>query len=155
MSSRHPVNRPFAAARLALTLALAVSAAAAAAAAPSVLHPVLDAGGGRSASARFILDATLGEPGGAAASADDHLVLRAGFAGQLNEPPLLRPDLFTGRDCHVAIETTGELTRGRTVVDWSRRTPRPANAKVIYAIDADGFFDLLTDRLARLPVAAA
>jgi purine nucleosidase len=65
---------------------------------------------------------------------------------------LLRPDLFTGRDCHVAIETIGEHTLGRTVVDWSRRTPRPANAKVIHHLDADGFFALLTERLGRLPV---
>jgi purine nucleosidase len=66
---------------------------------------------------------------------------------------LLRPDLFEGRDCHVAIETTGEHTLGRTVVDWSNRTPHPRNAKVIHTIDADGFFRLLTERLARLPLA--
>ena len=65
---------------------------------------------------------------------------------------LLRPDLFTGRDCHVAIETTGEHTLGRTVVDWSSRTGRTPNAKVITAIDADAFFALLTERLGRLPV---
>jgi purine nucleosidase len=64
---------------------------------------------------------------------------------------LLRPGLFSGRDCHVAIETGSELTMGRTVVDWSRRTPAPANAKVIDSIDADGFFALLTERLAKLP----
>ena len=64
---------------------------------------------------------------------------------------LLRPELFAGRDCHVAIETIGEYTLGRTVVDWSARTGRPANAKVIHEIDADGFFALLTERLARLP----
>jgi purine nucleosidase len=65
---------------------------------------------------------------------------------------LLRPDLFTGRDCHVAIETPGEHTMGRTVVDWSSRTGRPPNAKVIHGIDADGFFSLLTERLGRLPL---
>ena len=65
---------------------------------------------------------------------------------------LLRPELFTGRDCHVAIETTGEHTMGRTVVDWSSRTGHPPNAKVIHEIDADGFFALLTERLGRLPV---
>jgi purine nucleosidase len=65
---------------------------------------------------------------------------------------LLRPDLFAGRDCHVAIETAGEHTTGRTVVDWSSRTGRPPNAKVIHQIDADGFFSLLTERLGRLPL---
>jgi purine nucleosidase len=66
---------------------------------------------------------------------------------------LLRPELFSGRACHVAIETEGQHTLGRTVVDWSGRTDLPANATVIDQIDADGFFALLTDRLARLPLA--
>jgi purine nucleosidase len=65
---------------------------------------------------------------------------------------LLRPGLFAGRRCHVAIETRGEHTLGRTVVDWSGRTGRTPNAMVIDQIDADGFFALLTERLARLPV---
>jgi purine nucleosidase len=66
---------------------------------------------------------------------------------------LLRPELFSGRDCHVAIETIGEHTLGRTVVDWSGRSGKPPNAKVIDRINADGFFALLTERLARLPLA--
>jgi purine nucleosidase len=63
---------------------------------------------------------------------------------------LLRPGLFSARDCHVAIETEGELTLGRTVVDWSRRHRGRPNAKVVHEVDADGFFALLTERLARL-----
>lgn len=63
---------------------------------------------------------------------------------------LLKPDLFTGRKVNVEIETTSELTRGMTVVDWWRVTDRPANATVMGDLDADGFFKLLTDRLARL-----
>jgi purine nucleosidase len=68
---------------------------------------------------------------------------------------LLQPDLFSGRACHVAIETQSELTMGRTVVDWHSRGrlsrgAEPANATVIDSLDADGFFALLTDRLARL-----
>jgi purine nucleosidase len=66
---------------------------------------------------------------------------------------LLRPELFGGRACHVAIETEGQHTLGRTVVDWSGRTDLPANATVIDRIDADGFFALLTEHLARLPLA--
>jgi purine nucleosidase len=65
---------------------------------------------------------------------------------------LLRPELFQGRACHVAIETQGEHTLGRTVVDWSGRSGRPANATVIHQIDADGFFALLTERVGRLPL---
>ena len=63
---------------------------------------------------------------------------------------LLRPELFAGRDCHVAIETAGEHTLGRTVVDWSGRGSGTPNARVIDQVDAEGFFALLTERLARL-----
>jgi purine nucleosidase len=66
---------------------------------------------------------------------------------------LLEPGLFRGRTCYVAIETRGEHTLGRTVVDWSGRSPHPPNATVINEIDADRFFALLTERLARLPLA--
>jgi purine nucleosidase len=65
---------------------------------------------------------------------------------------LLRPALFAGRACHVAIETKGEHTLGRTVVDWSGRTGKAPNALVISEIDADRFFILLTERVARLPL---
>ncbi|MGR3616522.1 MAG: nucleoside hydrolase [Paracoccaceae bacterium] len=63
---------------------------------------------------------------------------------------LINPDLFTGRTINVEIETTSELTLGMTVADWWRVTQRPANALFIGDLDADGFFDLLTDRLALL-----
>ncbi|APX13732.1 nucleoside hydrolase [Tateyamaria omphalii] len=63
---------------------------------------------------------------------------------------LIRPDLFSGRHVNVAIETTSELTMGMTVADWWGVTDRPANALFIGDLDADGFFDLLTERLARL-----
>jgi purine nucleosidase len=65
---------------------------------------------------------------------------------------LLRPALFTGRPCHVAIETQGEHTLGRTVVDWSGRTGKAPTAMVIDGVDGDGFFAMLTERLARLPL---
>jgi purine nucleosidase len=65
---------------------------------------------------------------------------------------LLDPTLFGGRACHVAIETQGEHTLGRTVVDWSRRTPHAPNATVVNEIEADGFFAMLTERLGRLPL---
>ncbi len=63
---------------------------------------------------------------------------------------LLAPELFSGRDCHVAIETASELTMGATLVDWWAMTGKPANATVIDQVDADGFFTLLTERLGRL-----
>ena len=39
---------------------------------------------------------------------------------------------------------------GMTVADWWGVTDRAANALFIGDIDADGFFALLTERLARL-----
>ncbi|AAV95724.1 nucleoside hydrolase [Ruegeria pomeroyi] len=63
---------------------------------------------------------------------------------------LLNPDLFSGRHINVAVETTSELTLGMTVADWWRVTERAPNALFIGDLDAEGFFTLLTDRLARL-----
>ena len=63
---------------------------------------------------------------------------------------LIQPDLFAGRHINVEIETTSELTLGATVADWWRVSDRPANATFMKDIDADGFFDLLATRLARL-----
>ena len=64
---------------------------------------------------------------------------------------LLRPDLFTGQDMRVDIEIGSPLTIGRTVCDLHDRAGRPKNAHVVEKIDADGFFDLVQERLARLP----
>lgn len=64
---------------------------------------------------------------------------------------LLRPDLFQGRQINVEIEIEGRLTTGMTVADWWCVTDRPANALFIRHLDRDGLFDLLTERLARLP----
>lgn len=63
---------------------------------------------------------------------------------------LINPALFTGRHINVEIETTSDLTLGMTVADWWRVTDRAPNALFIGDLDADGFFDLLTERLARL-----
>ncbi|MES2844463.1 MAG: nucleoside hydrolase [Pseudomonadota bacterium] len=63
---------------------------------------------------------------------------------------LLRPDLFSGRHINVAIETQSDLTLGMTVADWWGVTDRPANALFIGSVDAQEFYDLLTDRIGRL-----
>ena len=63
---------------------------------------------------------------------------------------LLRPELFSGRHINVEIETSSELTMGMTVADWWGVTDRAPNALFIGDLDADGFFELLTERIARL-----
>lgn len=63
---------------------------------------------------------------------------------------LLRPELFSGRNINVEIETNSPLTRGMTVADWWRVTGKPENALFIGDLDADGFYDLLVERIGRL-----
>ena len=63
---------------------------------------------------------------------------------------LIRPGLFSGRHVNVEIETMSPLTRGMTVADWWGVTDRPKNAMFMGEVDAQGFYDLLTGRLARL-----
>lgn len=62
---------------------------------------------------------------------------------------LLKPELFEGKMCNVTVETESELTIGHTAVDFWHVTDRPLNANWMHTIDADGFYDLLTERLAR------
>ncbi|UYO00842.1 MAG: nucleoside hydrolase [Devosia sp.] len=64
---------------------------------------------------------------------------------------LLKPDLFEWRHCNVTVETASELTVGMTVVDYWHVTGRAYNANYVRSGDADGFYTLLTERLARLP----
>lgn len=80
--------------------------------------------------------------------------------GPLHDPCviafLLKPELFRGRDCHVAIELSGEHTLGMTVVDWWGTIGKwggpeaKKNCHVLREIDADGFFELIYQALTRL-----
>jgi purine nucleosidase len=63
---------------------------------------------------------------------------------------LIRPDLFSGRRINVEIELEGRHTTGMTVADWWRVSGRPANALFMGGVDDEGFYALLTERLARL-----
>jgi purine nucleosidase len=62
---------------------------------------------------------------------------------------LLEPSLFQGKPCNLSVETESELTMGHTAVDFWHVTDRPHNVQWIHSVDADGFYDLLTARLAR------
>jgi len=64
---------------------------------------------------------------------------------------LLRPTQFDGRSVNVAVETQTALTIGMTVVDWWGVTGRPVNVRWLSTVDADGLYELLTEKLARLP----
>lgn len=64
---------------------------------------------------------------------------------------LLKPDLFEGKTINVSIETMSPLTRGMTVADWWQITDRPRNVHFLRRANVDGFFELLVERLARLP----
>ncbi|MGB3336212.1 MAG: nucleoside hydrolase [Devosia sp.] len=64
---------------------------------------------------------------------------------------LLQPDLFDGRHCNVSIETSSDLTVGMTVADYWHVTGKVRNVNYLRNGNADGFYKLLVERLARLP----
>lgn len=61
---------------------------------------------------------------------------------------LVDPDVITLTHLHVAVETTGYHTYGRTVIDTHRRGVHPPNAHVATAADAERFYRLLRSVLA-------
>jgi purine nucleosidase len=65
---------------------------------------------------------------------------------------LIDPTIFSGRKINVEIEIISKLTLGMTVADWWEVTDRKANALFIGDLDAERFFNLLTQRLGRLPI---
>ncbi len=74
--------------------------------------------------------------------------------GPLHDPNviawLLKPELYSGRHINVEIETSSELTMGMTVADWWGVTDRPKNAYFVRDLDADGFYNLLVERIGTL-----
>lgn len=83
-----------------------------------------------------------------------HDTARFGLTGgPLHDPCviayLIAPRLFQGSQLYVEVETTSELTLGRTVINlWSVK--QKPNVHVIQTIDADAFYLLLNERLAKL-----
>ncbi|MEN9229403.1 MAG: nucleoside hydrolase [Thermostichus sp. DG02_5_bins_236] len=73
--------------------------------------------------------------------------------GPLHDPCviayLLESQLFRMKPCYVEVETASPLNLGRTVVDRWGSSHQPANAQVAFEVDAQGFYDLLTERLSR------
>ncbi|MCE6983287.1 nucleoside hydrolase, partial [Pseudomonas frederiksbergensis] len=64
---------------------------------------------------------------------------------------LLKPELFTGRQVFMQVDSRDGPTFGQTITDWYGALKQPANVTWIADGDAQGFFDLLSSRLARLP----
>lgn len=56
---------------------------------------------------------------------------------------LIDPELITWQECFVAVETSGEWTRGTTVVDLHDRYERPVNVQVAMRLDAARYWDLV------------
>jgi pyrimidine-specific ribonucleoside hydrolase len=67
---------------------------------------------------------------------------------------LALPDLVRTAPYRVDVETTSELTRGRTVVDLYGLTGQPPNVDVGIGIDRPRFIDVLVDAVATVGAAA-
>jgi purine nucleosidase len=79
----------------------------------------------------------------------------AGTGAPLHDPCtiawLVRPDLFTTRDCAATVDLGPGPSRGRTVIDRWRRTGAPFNVTLLETLDMEGFAALLVERVACLP----
>ena len=64
---------------------------------------------------------------------------------------LLQPELFTGRQCNIRIETQSELTMGMTVTDYWNVTDNTKNVNFLDNVDDIGYFELIKNCLLRLP----
>jgi len=58
---------------------------------------------------------------------------------------LVAPEVITTRHLHVAVETKGELTVGRTVIDTRSQANQPPNSHVAFGADAALFVRLLVE----------
>jgi purine nucleosidase len=108
------------------------------------------------------LDALRATPGGRCLRAAVEILAavppsrRFGFRGAALHDPcavawLVAPRLFATRAVAAAVVLEGP-ERGRTRIDrWGRDEAAPRNALFLESLDADGFFALLAERLARLP----
>jgi purine nucleosidase/pyrimidine-specific ribonucleoside hydrolase len=68
---------------------------------------------------------------------------------------LIRPEVVSCVDAHVAVETSGQWTRGMTVTDFRPDLARPANAQVATTLDVEGFWDLMLGAIEAIGVPTA
>ncbi|WP_066504778.1 nucleoside hydrolase [Abyssisolibacter fermentans] len=75
-----------------------------------------------------------------------------GFEGSALHDPcavawLLKPELFTTKECYVDIETKGELTSGMTVVDFRGWLGKEPNTEVLVDVNREEFIKMLFEAL--------
>ncbi|MCP4308985.1 MAG: nucleoside hydrolase [bacterium] len=102
---------------------------------------------------------SLGDPVGDVVSAmldfvEKFDVSRYGFEGfPLHDPTviayLLEPEVFQGRPAHVSVVVEAGAGHGMTIADWWDQGGSGHNATVMMSLDADRYYELLTERLAR------
>lgn len=64
---------------------------------------------------------------------------------------LMNPEMFKSKPCYVAVETTGKLTSGATVVDYYNVLQKEPNVEVVYDIDREQYIEMLTAAIENLP----
>ncbi len=82
-------------------------------------------------------------------------IAKYGFDGYpLHDPTviayLLEPDIFAGREGHVAVGLESGVGHGMTSADWWGKDGSEPNANVMLSLDADRYYELLTELLALL-----
>ena len=80
---------------------------------------------------------------------------RYGMAGSPVHDPatiayLIEPDLYTGKEVYVEVETRSSLTMGKTVVDYCGARRKEPNCLWVSEVNDEGFFQLMYERLATL-----
>ena len=74
--------------------------------------------------------------------------------GPLHDPTvisyLLEPEMLSGREVNVEVDTRPGPTEGMTIIDWWGVSDAEPNAFVMRDIDSDRYYDLLVERLGRL-----
>ena len=64
---------------------------------------------------------------------------------------LIDPSIFISKPCHVAVELTGTLTAGTTVVDFFDVLKKKPNVDFVYDIDRDKYMQLIYNAVRMLP----
>ena len=71
--------------------------------------------------------------------------------GPIHDPMVIAylsyPEIFSGKEVHVDVETQSNLSLGSCIVDWYEKYKNPPNAKWINHVDGDAFFKVLLKNL--------